>query len=131
MRPPRPRTGTYAAVEAAVSKALAPCQSLLRYLRSAGLSLARSAGLEPATFSVRSHFTSQTGRDSGGGQGETKLRFHKVLALLEGHGGTGRDTRLRSDCGQNTNLYTAWYMSRSYEPRAPQLLRSTGQQILI
>jgi hypothetical protein len=67
--------------------------------RFAGLSLARSAGLEPATFSVRSHSPSRTGRDSGG-QGETKQRFYQVLALLEGQGGTGRDTRLRSDCGQ-------------------------------
>src|ERR671912_2310396 len=49
---------------------------------------------------IRSHSPSQTGRDSGG-QVETKLRFYRVLALLEGQGGTGRDTRLRSDCGQN------------------------------
>src|SRR5215210_1678687 len=62
---------------------------------------ARSAGLEPATFSVRSHSPSQTGIYSGG-QGETKPRFYQVLALLEGQGGTGSDTRLWSDCGQNT-----------------------------
>src|SRR5215217_2225190 len=60
---------------------------------------ARSAGLEPATFSVRSHSPSQTGRDTGG-QGETKQHFYQVLALLEGHRGTVRDTRLRSDCGK-------------------------------
>jgi hypothetical protein len=66
----------------------------------AGLSVARWAGLEPATFSVRSHSPSQTGRDSGG-QGETKPRFCQVLALLKGQGGTGRDTHLRSDCGQS------------------------------
>ena len=69
--------------------------------RFAGLLGARSAGLEPATFSVRSHSPSRTGRDSGG-QGETKQRFYHVLALLEGHRGTGKDTRLRSDCGQST-----------------------------
>ena len=60
---------------------------------------ARSAGLEPATFSVRSHSPSGTRADTEG-QGETKQRFYQVLALLEGHRGTGRDTRLRSDCGQ-------------------------------
>src|SRR5215212_4904398 len=49
---------------------------------------------------IRSHSPSQTGRDSGG-QGETKPRFYQRIALLEGQRGTGRDTRLRSDCGQN------------------------------
>src|SRR5215218_6503012 len=48
---------------------------------------------------IRSHSPSGTGRDSGG-QGETICRFYRVLALLEGQGGTGRDTQLRSDCGQ-------------------------------
>jgi hypothetical protein len=48
---------------------------------------------------IRSHSPSRTGRDSGG-QGETKQRCYQVLARLEGHRGTGRDTRLRSDCGQ-------------------------------
>src|SRR5215204_2363057 len=67
------------------------------------LFLARSAGLEPATFSVRSHSRSETGTDTGG-QGRTKPRFYQVLALLEGQGGTGRDTRLRSHCGQNLRL---------------------------
>ena len=62
--------------------------------------MARSAGLEPATFSVRSHSLSETWADMEG-QGETKQRFYQVLAFLEGQGGTGRDTRLRSDCGQN------------------------------
>ena len=81
-------------------KALGVSRGLLGYLCFAGLLGARSAGLEPATFSVRSHSPSQTGRYSGG-QGETKQRFYRVLALLEGQGGTGRDTRLRSDCGQN------------------------------
>ncbi len=61
-------------------------------LRFAGIFVARSAGLEPATFFVRSHSPSQTGRDSGG-QGETNQRFHQVLALLEGQGET-------PDCGQ-------------------------------
>ena len=63
-------------------------------MRFAGLLEARSAGLEPATFSVRSHSPSGTGRDSGG-QGETNQRFYQVLALLEGQGET-------PDCGQNT-----------------------------
>src|SRR5215207_8652653 len=73
-------------------KALAVSRGLLGYLHFAGLSLARSAGLEPATFSVRSHSPSGTGRDTGG-QGETKQRFYQVLALLEGQGET-------PDCGQ-------------------------------
>ena len=76
---------------------------VLIFLHFAGLSGARSAGLEPATFSVRSHSPSGTRADTGG-QGETKLHFYKVLALLEGQGGTGRDTRLRSNCGQNVSL---------------------------
>ena len=49
----------------------------------AGLSLARSAGLEPATFSVRSHSPSGPRADTEG-HGETKERFYQVLALLEG-----------------------------------------------
>ena len=53
----------------------------------AGLSVARWAGLEPATFSVRSHSPSQTGRDSGG-QGETNQRFYQGSIGFEG---TGRD----------------------------------------
>jgi len=57
-----------------------------------GISRARSAGLEPATFSVRSHSPSQTGKDSGG-QGATNQRFYRVLALLEGQGET-------PNCGQ-------------------------------
>src|SRR5829696_2331448 len=69
--------------------------------RFAGLSLARSVGLEPATFSVRSHSPSETRADTER-QGETKQRFYQVLALLEVHRGTGKDTRLRSDCGQST-----------------------------
>src|SRR5215217_2216691 len=64
---------------------------------------ARSAGLEPAIFSVLSHSSSQTGMYSGG-QRETNERFCRKLALLEGQGGTGKDTRLRSDCGQNLRL---------------------------
>ena len=45
--------------------------------------MARSAGLEPATFSVRSHSPSQTGRDSGG-QGETNQRFYQSFGIPEG-----------------------------------------------
>src|SRR5215218_9176156 len=41
---------------------------------------------------IRSHSPSQTGRYSGG-QGETKQRFYRVLALLEGQGET-------LDCGR-------------------------------
>src|SRR5919112_911130 len=49
---------------------------------------------------IRSHSPSGTGRDSGG-QGETKQRFYRESRSLKGHRGTGRDTQLRSDCGQN------------------------------
>jgi hypothetical protein len=49
---------------------------------------------------IRSHSPSGKRRDTGD-QGETKPRCYRVLAHLEGQGGTGRDTRLRSDCGQN------------------------------
>ena len=49
---------------------------------------------------IRSHSPSRTRADKEG-QGETQQRFYQVLAILEGHGGTGRDTRLRSDCGQS------------------------------
>jgi len=48
----------------------------------AGLSLARSAELEPATFSVRSHSPYKTPADIEG-QGETKRRFYRVLDFLE------------------------------------------------
>jgi hypothetical protein len=48
---------------------------------------------------IRSHSPSGTQADTEG-QGETKQRFYQVLALLERQGGTGRDTQLRSDCGQ-------------------------------
>src|SRR5215218_2707360 len=34
-------------------------------------------------------------------QGATKQRFYRGSALLNGQGGTGRDTHLRSDCGQS------------------------------
>jgi hypothetical protein len=36
------------------------------------------------------------------GHRETKAPFIGNLVLFKGHRGTGRDTRLRSDCGQNT-----------------------------
>src|ERR671920_1062569 len=68
-------------------KALAVSRGLLGYLCFAVLLGARSAGLEPATFSVRSHSPSGTGRDSGG-QGETNQRCYLILALLEGQGET-------------------------------------------
>src|SRR5215212_1588300 len=34
-------------------------------------------------------------------QGATKQRFYRGSALLNGQVGTGRDTHLRSDCGQS------------------------------
>ena len=49
-------------------------QGLLEYLDFAGLLVARSAGLEPAIFSVRSDSPSQTGVDTEGLR-ETKQRF--------------------------------------------------------
>jgi hypothetical protein len=44
---------------------------------------------------IRSHSPSGTRADTEG-QGETKQRFYQVVALLEGQGGTGKDT----GCGQ-------------------------------
>src|SRR5829696_8472692 len=55
--------------------------------RYAGTLGKRLAGLEPATFSVRSHSPSQTGADIEG-QGETKQRFCQKSRFLRG---TGRD----------------------------------------
>ena len=53
---------------------------------------------------IRSHSPSQTGRDSGR-QRRTKPRSYQILALLEGQGQTGRDTRLRSGYdGQSLEL---------------------------
>src|SRR5215217_2357738 len=65
-----------------------------------GFSAARSAGLEPATFSVRSQTRSRT-RGDREGHGETKPCFYRESGSLKGHGGTRGDIRLRSDCGQN------------------------------
>ena len=53
---------------------------------------ARSAGLEPATFSVHSYSPLGTRVDTEG-QGETKQRFYQLVALLEGQGET-------PSCGQ-------------------------------
>src|SRR5215204_3248650 len=58
----------------------------------------RSAGLEPATFSVRSQTHSRTGGDREGHR-ETKPRFYRNRALLKGQGRTGRDTGLWYRCG--------------------------------
>src|SRR5215217_1129044 len=63
---------------------------------------------------IRSHSPSGTQVDTEG-QGETKQRFYQVLALLERQGGTGRDTRLRSDCGQNVEPHR-----RVLEPEAAE-----------
>src|SRR5215211_91062 len=48
-------------------------------------SKARSAGLEPATFSVRSQTRSRTGSDREG-QGETKPCFYRQLSTSKGTG---------------------------------------------
>ena len=50
---------------------------------------------------IRSPSPSKTGRDIEG-QVETKQRFYRESEFLKGQGETGKDTRLRSDCGQNT-----------------------------
>ncbi len=49
------------------------------------------------------------------GQGETKPHFYQVLALLEGQGGTGRDTRLRSELRSKPRT-----QQRALESRMPQ-----------
>ena len=71
---------------------------LRTFLRFASICAARSAGLEPATFSVRSQTHSWTGGDREG-HGETKPRFYRQLNALKGQGGTGRDTGLWYRCG--------------------------------
>src|SRR5829696_6519716 len=75
---------------------------LRTFLRFASICAARSAGLEPATFSVRSQTHSWTGGDREG-HGETKPRFYKESSSLRG---TQRDrerhpvaVRLRSKRG--------------------------------
>jgi len=73
-------------------------------LRFAGVFCGALGRTRTCDLLIRSHSLSETGRDSGG-QGETKQRFYQVLALLEGHRGTGRDTRLRSDCGQKARAH--------------------------
>jgi hypothetical protein len=62
---------------------------------------------------IRSHSPSETRADTEG-QGETKQRFYRKLTLLKGHRGTGRDTRLRSDCGQNlcSETQSPWSIER-------------------
>ena len=60
---------------------------LLELLRFAEYIGARSAGLEPATFSARSNPPSQTEADVEG-QGETKQRFYQKSRSLRR---TGRD----------------------------------------
>ncbi len=55
------------------------------------------------------------------GQGETNQRLYQVLALLEGQGGTGRDTRLRSDCGKKlcSETQLPWGLERGPEREGP------------
>src|SRR5215204_6866191 len=59
---------------------------------------ARSAGLEPATFSVRSQTRSKTEGDREGHR-ETKPCFYQKSRSLKGQGGTRRDTGLWYRCG--------------------------------
>src|SRR5215212_7559278 len=77
-----------------------PLLLLLIFPQFAGISVARSAGLEPATFSVRSQARSRTGGDREG-QGETKPRFYQQLSILRG---TGRDMGLWYRCGTKGSL---------------------------
>jgi hypothetical protein len=44
-------------------------------------------------------------------QSEIKWRFYQVLAFLEEQGGTGKDTRLRSDCGQKARSLARAYQA--------------------
>src|SRR5215204_1115342 len=76
--------------------------------------MARSAGLEPATFSVRSHSPSGTRVDTEGHR-KTKVRFYVDSAILDRQGGTGRDTRLRSEL--RSKLGT---QQRALEPEAAE-----------
>jgi hypothetical protein len=73
---------------------------------------------------IRSHSHSGTGADMEG-QGEAKPRFYRESGFLKRHRGTGRDTQLRSDCGQklcknhliNTQGITKDLLSSKYRPQ--------------
>ena len=52
---------------------------------------------------IRSQTRSSTGGDTEGHR-DTKLRFYGDLGLYKRHRGIGRDTQLRSDCGQMSEL---------------------------
>ena len=99
--------------------------------------MARSAGLEPATFSVRSHSRSETRADTEG-RGRTIPRFYQGFDFLEG---TQRDkeghpvaVRLRSE----RELVLWWFLRRMaaegdlvQPPDDLSLLRRTGKPIQI
>src|SRR5215212_798022 len=80
-----------------------PLLLLLIFPQFAGTLGARSAGLEPATFSVRSHSPSGTRADTEG-QGETKQRFYQVLALLRDRGRHPIAVKTRVVGGQRRDL---------------------------
>src|SRR5215208_5825795 len=88
---------------------------------------ARSAGLEPATFSVRSQTHSRTGGDREGHR-ETKPRFYRNRALLKGQGRTGRDTGLWYRCGMKGERHSLGYpVSRKPGARKELRLSDTPQ----
>jgi hypothetical protein len=62
---------------------------------SSALGRTRTCGLL-----IRSHSPSQT-ETAVEGQGRQNHASIRVSVFLRGQGGTGRDTRLRSDCGRN------------------------------
>src|SRR5919112_1993516 len=74
---------------------------------------------------IRSHSPSQT-RDAMKRQEDTKPRFYQGLVFLRGQGGTGRDTRLRSDCGQNLKLSSGPY-SRKPQKVTKASFRQLGE----
>jgi hypothetical protein len=68
---------------------------------------------------IRSHSHSGTGTDMEG-QGETKPRFYRESGFLKRHRGTGRDTQLRSDCGQKlckkpSHKYSGYYQGPAFK----------------
>src|SRR5829696_3099027 len=78
----------------------------------------RSAGLEPATFSVRSQTRSKTEGDREGHR-ETKPCFYQKSRSLKGQGGTRRDTGLWYRCGMKGERHSGIPSFSETQKRSP------------
>jgi len=61
---------------------------------------------------IRRHSPLETENDTERHRGP-KPRFCRGFTFSKGQGGTGRDTQLRSDCGQNLGAILGCYQPRS------------------